>query len=75
MKIAAKDAEIQRTLAKGQFDAQKIIAAGLTSLYLQYKALEVQDKLSTSPNAKFFFVPVGKDGLPIIVDTTIKGNK
>lgn len=69
LKIAAKDAEIQRTLAKGQRDAQQIIDAGLTPLYLQYKALEVQDKLSTSKNAKFFFVPVGKDGLPIIVDT------
>ncbi len=69
LKIAAKDAEIQRTLAKGQRDAQQIIDAGLTPLYLQYKALEVQDKLATSVNAKFFFVPVGKDGLPIIVDT------
>jgi len=68
--IAEKDAEIQRTLAAGQRDAQQIIDAGLTPLYLQFKALEVQDKLSTSPNAKFFFVPVGKDGLPIIVDTS-----
>jgi regulator of protease activity HflC (stomatin/prohibitin superfamily) len=77
LKIAAKDAEIQRTLAKGQRDAQQIIDAGLTPLYLQYKALEVQDKLSTSVNAKFFFVPVGKDGLPIIVDagTNYTGRK
>jgi regulator of protease activity HflC (stomatin/prohibitin superfamily) len=75
LKIAAKDAEIQRTLAKGQRDAQQIIDAGLTPLYLQYKALEVQDKLSTSTNAKFFFVPVGKDGLPIIVDTASKENR
>jgi len=72
LKIAAKDAEIQRTLAAGQRDAQQIIDAGLTPLYLQYKALEVQDKLSQSTNAKFFFVPVGKDGLPIIVDTSLK---
>lgn len=69
MKIAEKDAEIQRILARGQRDAQQIIDAGLTQRYLQYKALEVQDKLTTSPNAKFFFVPLGKDGLPIIVDT------
>jgi regulator of protease activity HflC (stomatin/prohibitin superfamily) len=74
LKIAAKDAEIQRTLAKGQRDAQQIINAGLTPLYLQYKALEVQDKLSTSSNAKFFFVPVGEDGLPIIVDTSDRKN-
>lgn len=72
LKIAEKDAEIQRILAKGQRDAQQIINAGLTKLYLQYKALEVQDKLATSPNAKFFFIPIGKDGLPIIVDTNQK---
>jgi len=50
-------------------NVQQIIDAGLTPLYLQYKALELQDKLSSSTNAKFFFVPIGKDGLPIIVDT------
>lgn len=69
MKIAEKNAEIQRILAKGQRDAQQIIDAGLTQRYLQFKALEVQDKLTTSPNAKFYFVPLGKDGLPVIVDT------
>lgn len=69
MKIAEKNAEIQRILAKGQRDAQQIIDAGLTQKYLQYKALEVQDKLTTSPNAKFYFVPLGKDGVPVIVDT------
>ena len=69
MKIAEKQAEIQRILAAGQRDAQQIIDAGLTQKYLQYKALEVQDKLTTSPNTKFYFVPMGKDGLPVIVDT------
>ena len=69
IQIAEKEAEIQRIRAKGQVDAQKIIDSGLTKTYLQYKALEVQDKLSASPNAKFFFVPIGEDGLPIIVDT------
>ncbi len=74
MKIAEKQAEIQRILAAGQRDAQQIIDAGLTQKYLQYKALEVQDKLTTSPNTKFYFVPMGKDGLPIIVDTGGDGN-
>ncbi|MFY9152720.1 MAG: prohibitin family protein [Prolixibacteraceae bacterium] len=68
--IAEKEAEIQRIKAKGQRDAQKIIDEGLTHNYLQFKALEVQDKLSNSNNAKFFFVPIGKDGLPIIVDAS-----
>lgn len=69
LKIAEKNAEIQRVLAKGQRDAQQIIDAGLTQRYLQFKALEVQDKLTSSPNTKFFFVPIGKDGLPVILDT------
>lgn len=69
IEIAEKEAEIQRILARGQRDAQQIIDAELTNRYLQYKALEVQDKLSTSPNAKFYFIPMGEDGLPIIVDT------
>lgn len=69
MQIAEKDAEIQRIRARGQRDSQQIIASGLTSMYLQYKALEVQDKLSASENTKFYFIPMGQDGLPIIVDT------
>jgi regulator of protease activity HflC (stomatin/prohibitin superfamily) len=69
MEIATKNAEIQRILARGQRDAQAIIDSSITREYLQYKALEVQDKLATSPNAKFYFVPLGKDGLPVIIDS------
>ncbi len=72
IEIAEKEAEIQRIRAKGQRDAQQIIDSGLTKTYLQYKALEVQNKLTTSPNTKFYFIPIGKDGLPIIVDTNEK---
>jgi len=68
IEIAAKDAEIQRTLAKGQKDAEDIINQNLTQQYLQFRALEVQEKLATSPNAKFYFVPIGKDGIPLIID-------
>jgi len=74
IEIAEKEAEIQRIRARGQRDAQKIIDSGLTKIYLQYKALEVQEKLSTSNNAKFYFIPLGKDGLPIIIDTNTAGD-
>lgn len=67
--IAQKDAEIQRIAAAGQRDAQKIINEGLTKKYLQFEALAVQRLLSTSNNAKFYFIPIGKDGLPVIIDT------
>lgn len=69
IEIAEKDAEIQRIIARGQRDAQQIIDEGLTSKYLQFKALEVQDKSAENPNSTFYFIPVGKDGLPIIIDT------
>jgi regulator of protease activity HflC (stomatin/prohibitin superfamily) len=70
--IAEKDAEIQRIKAKGQRDAQKIIDEGLTKKYLQFKSLEVQEALSKSSNSKFFFVPLGEDGLPVIINTDEK---
>ena len=70
--IAEKDAEIQRILAKGQKDAQIIVNKGLTIRYLQFKALEVQNNLAKSPDAKFYFVPIGKDGVPIIIDSSGK---
>lgn len=68
IEVAKKDAEIQRIKAQGQSDAQTIIDKGLTTKYLQYKSLEVQEKLTQSPNSTFYFVPTGKDGIPIIVD-------
>lgn len=67
--IAERDAEIQRIRARGQRDAQKIIDEGMTKKYLQFKSLEVQEKLAESSNAKFYFIPLGKDGLPVIIDT------
>lgn len=70
--IAEKFAEIQRIRARGQKDAEEIIAEGLTRAYLQYKSLEVQEKLATSNNATFYFVPIGKDGLPIILEAVAK---
>lgn len=70
IEIAEKEAEIQRINARGQRDAQQIIDQGLTQQYLQFKALEVQNKLSESPNSTFYFVPIGSDGLPIIIDTS-----
>lgn len=71
LEIAVRDAEIVRAKAKGEAEAQKIRAAGqaeaqgiidktLTPRFIQFKAFE-------SPNAKFIYVPIGKDGLPVIV--------
>ncbi|MBM9591698.1 prohibitin family protein [Leptospira sp. 201903075] len=71
--IAKRDAEIQQITADGkskavlieaeaQAKAQRMISESLTPRYIQLKAME-------NPNNKLIFVPNGKDGLPIIVNT------
>jgi regulator of protease activity HflC (stomatin/prohibitin superfamily) len=81
--IAEQDAEIARTKAKGrgdairleaegqaraivlkgqaQSEAQKAIASTLDKKYLQYKAFD-------GNSTRYYFVPTGKDGMPIIID-------
>ena len=81
--IAEKDAEIARTRARGIADAVRIRAQGdaeatviagkaqeeaqeaitrtLTPRYLQYKAFD-------GDNTTYYFVPLGKDGLPVILN-------
>ena len=84
VKVAEQDAEIARTQARGQADAVRINAEGeaqamivkgeaqakaqaaitktLTPTYLRYKAFD-------NPGTRYYFVPIGKDGLPLIVNT------
>ncbi len=83
LKIAERDAEIARMAAHGRADAVRIEAEGeaaaievkgkaqakaqaeitktLTSSYLHYKAFD-------NNSTRYYFVPVGKDGMPIIVN-------
>ena len=83
LKIAERDAEIARTTAKGKSDARRIEAEGeaaatvvqghaqaqaqsditrtLTPAYLRYKAFD-------SDATRYYFVPTGKDGLPLILN-------
>lgn len=82
VRIAERDAEIQRTAAKGRSDAIRLEAEGqaaaivvkgeaqaqtavgrtLTPEYLRYKAFDGEA-------TRDYFVPVGKDGMPLIVNT------
>lgn len=88
VKIAEREAEIARTTAKGRSDAFRIEAEGqaaaivlrgdaqaraqsaitrtLTPNYLQYKAFD-------NEATRYYFVPVGKDGMPIIVNAESGG--
>jgi regulator of protease activity HflC (stomatin/prohibitin superfamily) len=75
LKIAEKDAEIKIIEAKGQQVAQRIIDSTLTPTYLQYRALDVQKALVNSSNASFFFVPLGQNGLPILLNTGMERKK
>lgn len=47
-----QEADRKRVEAMGIRDAQKIIAEGLTPILIQYKSLEVMQRLSLSPNTK-----------------------
>lgn len=85
VEIAQRDADIARTAAQGRADATKIQADGdaqaiiargkaqaeaqeaigktITPKYLQLRAFDNRD-------SNYFFVPMGKDGLPVIIDTS-----
>lgn len=67
--IAEENALIQVINARGQQEAQEIIERTLTPLYLQFQAIEVQRELAQSPNAVFYFMPISKEGLPIVIET------
>jgi len=53
--------------AEGIKKFQDLVTSGLTSGYLQYRAIEATEKLAESPNAKLV-VMGGKDGLPVILN-------
>lgn len=67
-RIAEKDATIKIIEAKSQQTAQTIIDSTLTPGYLQYRALDLQRALANSSNATFYFVPLGANGLPVLLD-------
>jgi len=66
MDIAVKDAEITVTEAKGIAESQQIINETLTPNYLQHEAIQVQEKLASSPNTTIIYIPVGQSGIPIV---------
>jgi len=70
--IARKDAEIKVIEAKGQQVAQRVIDSTLTPTYLQYRALDIQRTLAGGTNSSFYFVPVGENGLPILLNAEVK---
>ena len=61
-----QEAERKRVEAQGIADFQTIVARGISSELLKWKAIEVAHELSKSPNAKVVIIG-DKTGLPIIL--------
>ena len=64
--IATKDAQKRIEEAKGIAQAQTIINASLTPLYLQHEAIKAQEAMANSPNHTTVYIPSGSSGIPLI---------
>lgn len=61
-----QEAERKRVEAKGVADFQKTVTQGISEQLLKWKAIEVAEQLSKSPNAKIILLG-DKHGLPIML--------
>jgi hypothetical protein len=66
VKIAEKRKEILIIEAEGIAQAQRIINATLTPLYLQHEAIQAQEKMANSPNHTTVYIPVGENAVPLV---------
>lgn len=56
--------------ALGVADYQEIISKGLNTQVIEWKGIEATEKLAASANAKVIIIGSGKNGLPVILNTT-----
>lgn len=64
--IADKEAEITLIRARAEAQAAKAREAGLSPMYLKLRTIEAQEKLAASGASKIYFMPSGKDGVPVV---------
>jgi len=64
--IERKKSEKRVVEAQGIADAQKIINATLSELYLQHEAIQAQLSMAKSPNHTTVYIPVGTNGIPLV---------
>lgn len=62
-----QEAERKRVEARGNADAQIILAQSLTDKVLQFEYMKVQRELAKSPNSKIILMGSGKSSPPIIL--------
>lgn len=65
-----QEAERKRIEAAGIADYQAIISKGLNDRIIEWKGIEATEQLAASPNAKVVIVGSGKNGLPVILNTS-----
>lgn len=66
IEVEKQKAQVRVEEAKGIADSQKIIDQSLTENYLQYMAIQAQEKMAGSPNHTQIYIPVGNNGIPLI---------
>jgi regulator of protease activity HflC (stomatin/prohibitin superfamily) len=68
-----QEAERKRIEARGIADFQKIVTEGISDKLLAWKGIEATLDISKSPNAKVIVIGNGKNGLPLIFDSSGAG--
>jgi hypothetical protein len=66
IQTAKARAQIREADAEGIAKATETINQKLTPLYVQYEAIQAQEKMVNSPNHTEVFIPVGPMGVPIV---------
>lgn len=65
---ALQDAELKIIKAKAEAESLRIVNAQITTKYIQLKAME-------NPNLSVIYLPLGRDGLPLLGDSNTKVEK
>ena len=66
IQTAKAKAQIREADAEGVAKAMDTINQKLTPLYIQYEAIQAQEKMVNSPNHTEVYIPVGPMGVPIV---------
>jgi regulator of protease activity HflC (stomatin/prohibitin superfamily) len=66
IQTAKAKAQIREAEAEGVAKAMDTINQKLTPLYVQYEAIQAQQKMVDSPNHTEIYIPVGPMGVPIV---------
>ena len=66
IQTAKAKAQIREAEAEGVAKAMDTINQKLTPLYVQYEAIQAQQKMVNSPNHTEIYIPVGPMGVPVV---------